>query len=251
METIGATTFIKDGFKYDYNFQETIQSLKWADQITVVCIATEDGTPEACLKMADDKTKIIVLDDTIWNLLSGKDRLSHFSNIGIANLQTDWTMYVQADEVLHEDSIPWINQAVHEDVDAFMCRRYNLWNTPYQVLNVPINRRPCSSEVIRLARNQFRCVDDAESIGVDGRLSFAYLDRIEIFHMGFVRRREVMKSKIINMQQGVFGMEHYDPKLDRHDLFEPMDYFSEADLIPLPKALPGVIQKWAEERYPQ
>jgi len=45
-------------------------------------------------------------------------------------------------------------------------------------------------------------------------------------------------------------MAGYDQKLDRHEIFEPMDYFSEEDLIPIHKPLPKVIQQWASERVP-
>jgi redox-sensitive bicupin YhaK (pirin superfamily) len=70
-------------------------------------------------------------------------------------------------------------------------------------------------------------------------------------HMGFVRKREVMKAKNHQwMQVKVFEMAGYDQKLDLHEQFEPLDYFSEEDLVPIHKPLPKVIQQWASERMP-
>ena len=67
--------------------------------------------------------------------------------------------------------------------------------------------------------------------------------------MGFVRKREVMRGKIINMQVDVFGMEHYDSKLDESELFNPDLWFDpKTDLKPIDEPLPAIIQNWAKER---
>lgn len=248
--TLGATMFVKDGFKYDYNFRETISSLSFADRVVVCVVDSDDGTTEACKKLEKFGFKIIVIDDTMWNLLSGKERLNYFSNVAIANLDTDWNLYIQADEAIHEDSIPFIREAINTagpDVNGFMCRRYNLWNTPYQYLTCPLDRQPCSTGVIRLARSQFRTVGDAESIGIDGQLSMDYWDKIEIFHAGFVRKRDIMKAKVIQMQENIFQTPH-DARLDEDAAFNPMRYFSKEDLSPIPKPLPAALTEWAKER---
>lgn len=247
--TVGGAIFIKDGFKYDYNFMEAISSMSFCDQVVICVVAGDDGTYEAVKRLERfPQYRVIVIDDTMWNLLKGKERLNYFSNIAIANLETDWVLYVQADEVLHEDSIPFIRQAITRDnVNGFMCTRYNLWNTPYHYLTCPLDRQPCSTSVIRLARSHFRTYGDAESIAIDGFLSNEFCPKIEIFHMGFVRKRSVMKAKIINMQENIFETPH-DSRLDEDKEFNPMRYFSKEDLSPIPKPLPKAVQQWAKER---
>lgn len=247
--------FIKDGDKYDYCFREAIRSVLWADQVVICVVDSDDGkTYEACadeLEQYHGPIEIIRLDPEMWNLLHGKERLSYFSNVAIANLGTDWVYYAQADEVTHEDSVAWIREAVNQPgVEGFLCRRYNLWNDPYHYLTCDLSRQPCSTHVIRLAKSGYRCVGDAESLGITGNLSEEFTEKIEIFHLGFVRKRDIMKAKVINIQENIFQTPH-DKRLDEDKEFNPMRYFSREDLSPIPKPLPAVVQKWAAERLPQ
>jgi len=256
MASLGGCTFIMNGNKFDYCYRETIQNLKdMCDQVVVVTIQTEDGTVEEVKRLADEKTKVIVLDDTLWNLLGGhedlfkgRDRLSHFSNIALANLDTDFAIYVQCDEVIAEQSFPFIRQAINEpNASGFMITRINLWGDAYHELIA--RNQPCSHQVIRLGRNipTFRCVDDAESCSVVP-LSFDYVDKIIMYHVGFVRDFKIMKAKVKNMLVDVFQFSEADRRLANHDYYNPWDYFTKEDVRPLIGPLPKYIQKWAEER---
>lgn len=254
-KTLGGATFIRNGIQFDYNFKETITCLcELCDHVVVVDAGSRDGTQMLLYKMnlLHANLTVITLNEDDWNEQHGRQKLSYFSNIALGALDTDWNFYLQCDEVIHEKSFPFIREAIEDDaVNAYMVRRHNMWKDPYHILNVEQSRKPCSTEVIRLARSQYRCVDDAESLGADGVLSIDYLNKIEIYHMGFVRKREVMKAKIINMQEQVFEMAGHDAKLDRQDLFKWDDYFSESDLVPLSsttKTLPKFILEWAKTR---
>jgi len=250
MKTLGGSTFIYNGNKFDYNYRETITCLKdICDVVTVCVIRSDDGTLEEVLKFEDDKCKVIILDDELWNKTTGKDRLSYFSNIAISNQRTDWDLYVQCDEIVTEDSVPYIRQAINSniDCDSFMMQRHNLWGSPYTKLIA--ENQPCSINVIRLAKSDLRCYDDGESKRVHN-LSFAFNEKIQMMHMGFVRDIKVMKSKVINMQRDVFGMD-YDKKLDKSELYDPWDYFTRDQVVPIDKPLPKWIAKWASERNPQ
>ncbi len=243
--TLGGATFVFNGNKYDYCFRESIRNLQaLCDQVCVVVIKSDDGTEEAVREILDEKTKLIVMDDTIWNLLTGKERLSHFSNVAIANLDTDFIYYQQADEVLHEDSFRWIREAIENGAEAFLIRRFNLWNDPYHYLPDSIENQPCSTRVIRLAKSGYRCIGDAESLdaqAVDWSLA------IFQYHLGFVRDRKIMKAKVIHMQEGVFQTPH-DSRLDVADEFRPLDYFKREDLAPIPLPLPKHVEEWAKQR---
>lgn len=241
--------FVYNGVQFDYCHIESVKSLQeFCDKVVVCVIDSNDGTVEQMMALRDSKTNVILLDDTLWNLTSGKERLSHFSNIAIANLDTDYVFYQQADEITHQDSYPVIRKAITLGEQGFFCRRYNLWNDPYHYLSCPLDRQPCSTHVIRLTKSIYRCVDDAESIACPNP-SMEFAENIEISHMGFVRKRDVMKTKIRHMQETVFGM-GYDKRIDLDKEFNPMRYFSREDLSPIPKPLPAVIQKWAAERLP-
>lgn len=248
MKTLGGSIFIHNSIKYDYHVVESILNLKeLCDKVVVVDAGSSDRTIDLIMPLADDKCKIVVVDE--WDQQHGREKLNYFTNKAIELLDTDYNINLQSDEIIHEDSFKWIRIAMEEGMPGYMCRRYNLWKDPYHMLNVEQGRKPCSTEIVRLAHTKYRSVGDAESLGCD-QVYIDYLDKIEIFHFGFVRKRDVMKSKVKNMQINVFEMAGYDQKLDLHEVFEPMDYFSEDDLVPIHKPLPKVIQQWAKERMP-
>lgn len=250
MSTLGGALFVYNGEKFDYCYKESIQCLiDLCDQISICVIRSDDGTLEEVKKFESDKVKVIVLDDTMWHLLKGRERLSYFSNVAISNLDTDWIYYAQADEATDEYSFPYIRQAINTpDAMGFMCKRVNLWRTPYEQLVA--SNQPCSTEVIRLGRNvpSFRAVDDAESCRVNP-VDFKFVDKILIWHAGFVRDRKIMKTKVVNMLEQVFQFPDHDVKLDKSDVYQPMDYFKEEDLQPIHKPLSKYLEAWAEARY--
>ena len=104
--------------------------------------------------------------------------------------------------------------------------------------------------MIRLARPKYNSLDDAEGIGAP--YSVEYLDKIRIYHMGFVRDRKIHNAKIINMHENIFGI----PRDSRCDddarenvgIFRPETRFSKEDLLSIPEPLPKVIQEWAKAR---
>lgn len=244
---LGGTQFVIDAVKYDYSFVESINSMKeFCDEIVVLDAGSKDGTVEVLKTLEDEKTKIIYLDREEWDSLHGWAKLNHFSNKAIAELTTEWNFYQQADEVVHERCYGAIREAVdHGDAEAYLVERINLWNTPFQQLNVIGNRNPCSTQVIRLAKSQYMTGGDAENI--HAQASSAYVDKIRMYHFGFVRDRRVHADKIRNMQGKVFEC-GVDNKLEGMTIFDPTKWFSDTDLVPVPEPLPRIMQKWALER---
>jgi hypothetical protein len=213
----------------------------------VLEVGSTDGSEEEVKKFADDKTLIIQLGKDEWDKHIGKEKLSYFTNLAAAYLTTDYHYNQQADECLHHDSFDAVRAAIATGEDAFLIRRFNLWGSPYKRLEVPQNRKPCNDEVIRLARTGYLSVDDAENLAapVDNR---DWVDKIRMYHLGFVRSKYVMKAKIINMQTGVFAMSDYDAKLKPQAVFDWRAWFSEEDLVPIEEELPIFVQSWAKTR---
>ncbi len=246
--TLGGSLFIYNGEKMDYCYKEAITCLKeLCDTTIVVDAGSDDGTQDELRKLEDSKCKVVYLDGTEWKEQQGREKLNYFTNKAIELLDTDYQINLQADEIISENSFPWIRKAIETGAEGFLNRRWNLWKDPYHILNVPHNRKPCSTEIIRLTKTKYRSVGDAESI--DCQAIYNFLNEIVFWHMGFVRKADVMKKKVIHMQEEVFQIEH-DKRLDKSDVFVPMDYFTDADLTPIhPEQLPVFIQKWAAERY--
>lgn len=243
--------FVHNGIELDYNFKETIVNMKsFADQVVVLDAGSTDGTAEVCKDYADEKTKVVCLSNQEWNAQQGKEKLAHFQNEALKYLDTDYYMVIQADEILHEDSFPYLQVAMHQGVDAYMCHRANLWFNPWLELTVSQNRMPCSPQVIRLAKTEFKSTGDGESIDCP-RVSIDFVNFIRIYHMGFVRDPEIMKRKVIYMQEKVFLTPH-DARLDEDEKFNPHRYFDiSVDVAPIPEELPKAIELWASVRYPE
>jgi hypothetical protein len=250
-EKIAGTLFIRNGITHDYCFVEAINSLLEAtDQVFVVDAGSVDGTLEILEKMP---IELITSEAGLWEEMQsmGRERLAWFTNIAIQAAKSagyKWQFNLQADEIIHERSYPYIRRAIerHGSDHGVMCVRHNLWGSSGFMLDVAQERKPCSTEIIRLTQTNRKSVGDAESI--DAPCKWLY-DEIEIFHMGFVRNKHKMIGKVINMQQEVFQMGGYDQKLDQMtDGFDPWVYFSKSDVIQIPGPLPKLIQEWSAQR---
>lgn len=260
-KTLGGASFIHNGIVQDYNYRETIDCLvELCDKVVIVDAGSTDGTYEDLRSYIDEvnkpfyNTRVLLIRASTeeWHAQQGREKLSFFSNIAISALSTDWVFYLQMDEILHEDSFPYVRAAIEEDgVDGYLVSRLNLWKDPHHMLNVPQERKPVSTEVIRLAKTKFRCFDDAESLAVDGVMGiFGDVNNIQIFHMGFIRDKVKHLEKIKHMQKEVFLWGDYDAKAKDCTEFQPDRWFDpEKDLVPIPKPLPKFIQQWCFQRY--
>ncbi len=250
-KTLGGSLFVRNGIKFDYCFKESIQSLlEFCDKVSVVDAGSDDLTTQELKELEAQNKNLIVtyLTEQDWLDQQGKgySKLCHFTDIAISKLDTDYNYYQQADEITHENCYDDIRRAIESGYEGFMISRINLWQSPYLRLNVIGNRNPCSPYVIRLAKTKYRSFGDAESLAAP--ITDEYTERIRMYHVGFVRRREVMKAKIINMQEGVFELGSHDVKLDGCEVFNPRLWFGPEDLMPISEPLPALIQKWAADR---
>ena len=112
MEKISGFSYIRNGFEFDYPFLESIQSiLPICDEFIIAVGDSHDGTREAIEKLGSDKIKII---DTIWdeNMRANGAIFAQQSNIALDHITGNWAFHIQADEVIHENDLPKIRQAI-------------------------------------------------------------------------------------------------------------------------------------------
>ncbi|MFI5220478.1 MAG: hypothetical protein ACHQNT_13415 [Bacteroidia bacterium] len=250
MKTLGGSTFIRSGNLYDYCYRESIKCLQeLCDKVSVVVIETDDGTAEEVKSLADDKTKIICLPDSVWQATRHlkKEQLSYFSNIAHSALDTDYFFYLQGDECLHENSYDVIRTAIETpNPGGFLCRRHNLWKDCNHVLNVPIERRPCSAHVIRLAKRGTVSWDDAEQLYTQA--SEQFINEIILVHYGFVRKKEVHAAKIRNMMTQIF-QQGEPQEIVGMEVFDSTKWFNDEDLLPFSiEQHPKIMREWIATR---
>lgn len=248
--------FIRNGDILDYCYVQSIQCLlEFCDKVVVCVVPTgQDGDNTSFnifntfeLARRSGQLYVRVMQDTDWLKMDfqTKHRLSIYTNYAIEMLDTDYVFSLQGDEIVDPGSYKAIREAMEHGSEGYLCTRINLWGSPYTQLNVLQHRKPCSTEIVRLAKSYYRAYDDAESLGapcVDN-----YLDKIKIWHLGFVRKREVHPAKIREMQGNIFKC-GIDSKLEGMEVFDSTKWFGPEDLRPIEGELPPLIRQWAKER---
>jgi glycosyltransferase involved in cell wall biosynthesis len=245
--TLGGCLFVHNGMVQDYCFKQSIASMReLCDEVVVLDAGSTDETLYELKQLRDEKVEIIHVSNTEWEKQKGKWKIAYFQNLAASFLTTDYYCISQADEVFHQDSFPAIRKAIETGDEAYMVTRVNLWGSVYKQLDVPLDRMPCSPQVIRIAKLGYQSVDDGENIAAPN-VNMNFVNDIKLYHFGFVRDKNVMKKKIIHIQEQVFQMDH-DKKLDNMDVFDWRGWFSESDLRPIEEKLPVFAQGWAKQR---
>lgn len=245
--TLGGLFWVRNGIEFDYCFEQSLQALKeLCDQVVIVDVGSTDGTAEVLRKYEDEKTMIVYLDKEEWGKQQGRELIAYYQNFALSFLDTDYYILEQPDEIIHEDCFPAIREAIATGGEAFYCTRINLWRDANSYINVEPERQPCSTQVIRIAKTKYKSVGDGESVEAIANPSF--IDKIRIYHYGFVRDKNVMKSKVHNMQVNVFRLSEHDPKLDKAEVFDWSLWFNESELSPITEPHPKFIQEWIKTR---
>ncbi len=242
-KSLGGIMFVFNGIVHDYNFIETAKCLiEFCDQVVLLDAGSTDGTAEALSQFNDIQNVVVVtMGNSEWKKREGKEKLSYFTNLAKSFLTTEYYINIQADEILHEDSYAAVRKAIATGYEAFVVKRINLWKDCNHRLDVPQNRKPCSTEIIRIAKTNYNSVDDAESIGAPAVNIF--VNDIVFIHYGFVRERKKMVKKVRHMLGEVFMMS-IDEKLNGMEEWDWSKWFSEEDLKPLEISHPKLMQEW-------
>lgn len=102
LKKISGFTFIRNGVMLGYPFVESIKSLlPLVDELVIAAGNSNDATLEKLSKINSEKIRIV---NTVWDdtKRSGGAVLAEQTNIALQNCKYEWCVYLQADEVLHE-----------------------------------------------------------------------------------------------------------------------------------------------------
>ncbi len=112
---ISGFTFIRNGLALGYPFVPAIQSLlPLCDEIIVNVPHSTDGTLAAVRQIGDPKIRII---ESEWDeaMRTSGLAMSHHTNLALEQCTGDWCVYIQGDEVLHEDTLPPMRAAMERE----------------------------------------------------------------------------------------------------------------------------------------
>ena len=111
---VSGFTFIRNAIKYDYPIVEAIRSiLPLCDEVVVAVGHSDDDTLGLVRSIGSPKVRIL---ETVWDdaLREGGRVLALETDKAFRAVSphAEWALYIQGDEVLHEDGIPALRAAM-------------------------------------------------------------------------------------------------------------------------------------------
>ncbi len=210
---ISGFTFIRNGFKLQYPFLESIRSvLPVCDEMVIAVGNSDDGTRKAIAGLHHTKIRII---DTVWDdsLRAGGQILAQQTNIALDHITGDWGFYIQGDEVVHENDLQRIideanKHVTNQHIDGLLFSWLHFFGN-YNYIAKPLSRGVYPFEVRLIKNNRLiRSFSDAQGFRKHDsvaamknyeapvRLNVKAVDA-RIFHYGKVRgpESELMRAK--------------------------------------------------------
>lgn len=114
---ISGFTFIRNGVTLGYPFVPSIRSLlPLCDEIIVNVPRSTDATLAQVKAIGDPKIRII---ESAWDEKEklGDPIMRRHTDLALAECTGDWCVYIQGDEVLHEDSIPAMRDCMARELN--------------------------------------------------------------------------------------------------------------------------------------
>jgi hypothetical protein len=197
---ISGCSFARNAVKLDYPLREALQSmLPVVDELVVAVAPGDAGDDTRGLVESIGDARIRIVDAT-WDDARRHLAYSDLTNLALDACTGDWCLYLQADEVLHEQDVPTIRARCEELLDdprvEGMLFDYLHFFGDYEHVQ---RGQGWYAREIRVVRNGIgvRSVRDAQSFrrGRDRRLTVASA-RSRVFHYGWVRHPELMRVKV-------------------------------------------------------
>ena len=205
-------TFIRNGMRFHYPFRESIRSLLlWVDELIVNVGDCDDGTLKIVEEMAKFEPRIKVIQNK-WDdsLRKGGQVLAQQTDLALQACTGDWGIYLQADEVLHEDDYVWLLNSLkyahkHNEIEGILFDYLHFYGD-YRVINWNPSEYRHEVRAIRLNGPKVCSYRDAQGFRIDdgstnGRKLNVISGHTRVFHYGWVRPPEVMKEKTISMDR--------------------------------------------------
>jgi len=224
---ISGFTFIRNGSSLDYPFVPSIRSLlPLCDEIIVNVPRSTDDTLAVVKAIGDSKIKII---ETEWddNARKGGLALSHHTNLALEQCAGDWCVYIQADEVLHEDTIPAMRRTMEQELNnpavQGLVVDYTHFYGSYWTQTAGLGWYQQEVRVVRGGK-KIRSNSDAQSFRTaDGEKLFVKKSGGHYLHYGHARHPEMAARRL----REVSRLWHDDGALEK--ICERPAYFYEDD----------------------
>lgn len=215
---VSGFTFIRNAIQYDYPIVEAITSvLPVCNEFVIAVGRSNDATLHLIQSINSDKIKII---ETIWDdsLREGGKVLAQETDKAIAAISpdADWAFYIQGDEVVHEQYLTTISQAMltHKDdieVEGLLFKYLHFYGSYDYVAD----SRKWYRREIRIIRNHQNISSYKDAQGFrkkdNTKLKVKLIDAY-IYHYGWVKNPVHQQKK----QQTFHKHWHNDAWMEKH-----------------------------------
>ncbi|MDD5066673.1 MAG: glycosyltransferase family 2 protein [bacterium] len=250
---VSGFTFVKDAVRFSFPVVESIRSmLPVCDEVIVnVGLPDTDNTFNHIRKnVRSSKVRII---RTEWDpLFKVKGRiLAQQTNIPLYQCKGDWCLYLQADEVLHEDDHAALVRSMKENlkdgkVEGLVFDYLHFFGS-YRTY---VRSYHWYKREIRIVRNHIGVTSwrSAQSFRIDGRKLFVKPAHGRVFHYGWVRPPEAMIAKKQYHDSLHHGNRVFQEEKDRYrTYFEFVDQIDPFMIAEYNASHPVVMQKRIRE----
>jgi len=229
----------------DYPLKEAIFSiLPLCDEIIIAVGKSQDTTRAYIESFNIPQLRII---DTVWNdnIREGGAVLADETNKALAEVSadSDWLIYIQADECIHEDDLPKIRKALEDNldnkhIDGLLFDYLHFYGS-YDFLGD--SRRWYKNE-IRIIRNNLGIKSWKDAQGFrkkdDTKITVAKANA-RIFHYGWVKHPKHQQIK----QMQFHRLWHDDAYMQQNvNISDEFDYSGIDSLIPFEQNHPAVMK---------
>lgn len=250
--TLGGNVSIRNGIELDYCFEEAIESLLPVCDEVVVCDGeSTDGTWEFLLEWVKREPKLKLCAYPWPNPKGNIAFWVDWLNYTREHIKSDFHIQLDADEILSESSYAEIEKFKQRPADTRMslwCHRYNFWRDACHLIphGVTLSHRVC-----RVAPTNVWLPSDGPEVRGGAAIGMAVNSNIEIFHYGFLRRRDAYFRK--SRQLHGFFFNTYDQRLvdaeakdgNWMEKIENVEWINR--VIPFKGKHPVVIQPWLKK----
>lgn len=252
---ISGFSFVRNAITYDFPLEESLRSLlPLCDEVMVAVGRSEDETLQVVRELGDGDLRII---ETEWDdaLREGGRVYAQQTDVALAGCTGDWCIYLQADEVLHEDDYDIIRSEIREadanpKVESLLFRYLHFYGS-YDYVGVG---RQWYRREIRAVRNTGRVISWGDAQGFRQRMpdgSIAQLrarqTEARVFHYGWVKSPDVQQQKQRAAHRYWHDDEWIRENIPEKDWF---DYSSAYQLRPYKGTHPAVMRNRIEASHP-
>ncbi len=248
---ISGFTFARDAVRFGYPIVESIQSmLPICDEVVVAVGDSQDGTLDLIRNIESDKINII---ETVWDdkFREGGLILAQQTNIALSYCQYDWCLYLQADEILHEqfysNVVDSMKRCLNDRrVQGLLFDYVHFYGSYW---TVGIGRNWYQKE-IRIVRNHsgIESYRDAQGFRLNGKKLRVKHTNAKIYHYGWAKPPDLMTAKQKNLDR----FWHSDDAVERKYSFKDFHIYNNLEEVELftgthPKVLAGKLPDYPPE----